>query len=96
MSEHFPVQTLSTFLSPQEAREAVLAAKKSERLREEAAAALEAATGELASCRMVVDEDSEAARLREQVRTRGVRGRGKFALPAPREHGWVDQQPPCT
>lgn len=51
----------------QEAQGAALAAKKSEHLREEAAVALEVARGELKSCQLVVDEASEAARLREQV-----------------------------
>lgn len=54
----------------QEAREAVLAAKKVEHLREEALLALEVARGELAASQLVVDEGSEAARLREQVRIR--------------------------
>lgn len=51
----------------QEAREAALTAKKSEHLREEASLALEAAREELKACRLVVDEASEAGRLREQV-----------------------------
>lgn len=51
----------------QEAREAVLAAKKCEHLKEEASAALEEARKELKASQLVVDEASEAARLREQV-----------------------------
>ncbi|CAM9150077.1 unnamed protein product [Scytosiphon promiscuus] len=50
-----------------EAREAALTAKKSEHLREEASLALEAARVELKACQLVVDEASEAGRLREQV-----------------------------
>lgn len=55
------------FRRPQEARDAALAAKKSEHLRDEAAAALEEARTELKACQLVVDEASEAARLRDQV-----------------------------
>lgn len=51
----------------QEAREATLAAKKAEHLKDEATLALEAARKELKACQLVVDEASEAARLREQV-----------------------------
>lgn len=52
----------------QEARDIALASKKSEHLRQQAEADLEAARAELASCQLVVDESSEAARLREQVK----------------------------
>ncbi|CAM9173166.1 unnamed protein product [Ectocarpus fasciculatus] len=50
-----------------EARDAALASKKSEHLREQASLALEAAREELKACQLVVDEASEAARLREQA-----------------------------
>lgn len=53
----------------QEAREATLAAKKAEHLKDEASLALEVAKEELKACQLVVDEASEAARLREQVNT---------------------------
>lgn len=52
---------------PQATRLAALELKKSERQKEEAVAALEAAREELKVCQLVVDEGSEAARLREQV-----------------------------
>ena len=51
----------------QEAREAALAAKKAEHLKDEATLALEEAREELKASQLVVDEGSEAARLREQV-----------------------------
>eukprot|EP00903_Cladosiphon_okamuranus_P011418 g10760.t1 len=51
----------------EEVREAVLAAKKAEHLKDEASLALEVAREELKACQLVVDEASEAARLREQV-----------------------------
>lgn len=44
-----------------------MAAKKSEHLREEVSVALEEAKKELQACQLVVDEPSEAARLRQQV-----------------------------
>lgn len=88
---------------PQAARDATLAAKKSEHRWEGASAALEVAKGELASCQLVVDEGSEAARLREQVRkcpggpegvTRGLRvwagGRSLSSLCRKRRETWVD------
>ncbi|CAM9378673.1 unnamed protein product [Ectocarpus sp. 12 AP-2014] len=50
-----------------EARDAALASKKSEHLREQASLALEAAREELKACQLVVDEASEAARLRGQA-----------------------------
>lgn len=51
----------------QEAREAALAARKAEHLKDEASLALDVAREELKTCQLVVDEASEAARLREQV-----------------------------
>lgn len=54
-------------LLPQEAQSAALELKKSEHLKEEALAALEVAREEMKVCQLVVDEGSEAARLREQV-----------------------------
>lgn len=64
----------------QEAREAALAAKKSEHLKEEASAALEEAQKELKACQLVVDEASEAARLREQVGQRWACMRDRTAV----------------
>lgn len=43
-------------------------AKKAEHLKDEASLALEVVIEELKACQLVVDEASEAARLREQVK----------------------------